>query len=411
MPRMLDPSYHMLSRGGIVEVLNSVEAMYWQKDVTAIENYYSTGTSKIRHKDKLCENEGRNHNDNVTKQLMTDGDNHSGELSSPINKTPETITLDDEKERKHKRQGGKKKKKYLNAIANQASGTDTYNIEDVSANDIFDFVIKTFENGCTFEDFLLQCNLFSSSVDIPRWFEKHLTQFHIFNNKEKIEYILPYVKTADICSGYNNTRYPGKCGYGVNCHFFHVCRRFVKNKYCNYKGCRLAHDFKNPHNSRLVTQFGLENFSEKQIKTVLNNHSPSICRDYNFRKKCKVGKKKCIHLHLCGSYKFGKCEEKCKHNQTHKLNNNHNKWVLQAFKMTNWPAEKVLKNIYVPPRRVPSYPRNAKGNSDHYKCIDDDDDDLYKGSDFIDLDENNFAPRADISDSNSDEDESDKLSI
>ena len=33
MPRMLDPSYHVLSRGGIVEVLNSVEAMYWQKDL------------------------------------------------------------------------------------------------------------------------------------------------------------------------------------------------------------------------------------------------------------------------------------------------------------------------------------------------------------------------------------------
>ncbi|CAG2257947.1 PARP7S [Mytilus edulis] len=315
------------------------------------------------------------------------------------------------KKKAHTKINVEKVKNVFNAIAKKPSGTNTYNIEGVSANEILDFVITTFENGCTFEDFVLQCNLFPSSADIPRWFEKHLTQFHIFKKNEKIEYILPYVKTADICFGYNNPRFPGKCSYSVKCHFFHVCRRFVRNIYCNFKGCKLAHDFTNAHNSRLLTQFRLENFSEKQIKTVLNNHFPSICRDYSFNEKCKVGTKKCVNLHLCGSYKFGKCEEPCKYKRTHKLSKDHNKWVLRAFEMRDWPADKILKNIYVPPKRVPSYPRNAKGDSDHYKCIDDDDDDLYKGSDFIDLDENNFAPRADISDSNSDEDESDKLSI
>ena len=33
MPRMLAPSYRVPSRGGIAEVLNSAEAMYWQKDL------------------------------------------------------------------------------------------------------------------------------------------------------------------------------------------------------------------------------------------------------------------------------------------------------------------------------------------------------------------------------------------
>ncbi|CAG2244508.1 PARP7S [Mytilus edulis] len=49
-------------------------------------------------------------------------------------------------------------------------------------------------------------------------------------------------------------------------------------------------------------------------------------------------------------------------------------------------SEKILKNIDVPPRRVPNYP-NAKGDLDHYKHRVDDDDDLYKGSDFMVMDE------------------------
>ncbi|CAC5401236.1 unnamed protein product [Mytilus coruscus] len=168
--------------------------------------------------------------------------------------------------------------------------------------------------------------------------------------------------------------------------------------------CKLAHDFTNQHNSRLIVRFGLENFKENQIKRVLNNHFPSICRDYNFHEKCKVGTKKCVNLHLCGSYKFGKCEEQCKYKRTHKLSKDHNKWVLRAFEMRSWPEDKILKSIYVPPKRVSSYQNNDKCDLDHYKYIDDDDDDLYKGSDFVPL-------KADSSDGNSDEDESDKLSI
>ncbi|XP_076086109.1 uncharacterized protein LOC143056828 isoform X2 [Mytilus galloprovincialis] len=364
---------------------------------------YGSGSSKTKPRGELGDNM-------VPEQSTTDHNNHTVKLSTPITATAQTTTIQtavDGGESKHTKP---RRKNVLDTIARKPSGSDTYNIEGVSANDILKFVITTFENGCTFEDFSLQCDLFPSSVDIPRWFESHAMQFHIFKNNEKIEYILPYVKTAGICTQYNNPHVPGKCNRD-NCRFLHVCRRFVRHIYCNFKGCRLVHDFTNPDSSRLIAQFGLDNFSENQIKRILNNQFPSICWDYNFNEKCKVGTKKCVNLHLCGSYKFGKCEEPCKFKRTHKLNKDHNKRILRAFEMMNWPAEKVLKNIYVPPKRVPSCPSNAKGDSDHNKNIDDDDDDLYKGSDFIDMDESLVPPKADSSDDNSDEDESDELSI
>lgn len=60
-------------------------------------------------------------------------------------------------------------------------------------------------------------------------------------------------------------------------------------------------------------------------------------------------------------------------------------------------SEKILKNVDVPPRRVPNYP-NAKGDLYHYKHRVDDDDDLYKGSDFMDMDEKLVPLKTDRSD-------------
>ncbi|XP_052082763.1 uncharacterized protein LOC127720288 [Mytilus californianus] len=142
-----------------------------------------TGSSKTKLKEELFESERRNPTPiNKTQEIST------------INKTVippsgllhlQTQTLDDEKECKQQKQRRKKSRNYLNAIANKTGGTDTYNIEGVSADEILEFVITIFESGCTFEDFLLQCNLFPSSADIPRWFETHMMQFHLFKKMKR----------------------------------------------------------------------------------------------------------------------------------------------------------------------------------------------------------------------------------
>lgn len=72
---------------------------YHKKTACVVSKYYScyffigTGTSKIRHKDKLFVNEGKTHDDIVTTKIMKDRDNHSGELSSPIDKTKGKIVI------------------------------------------------------------------------------------------------------------------------------------------------------------------------------------------------------------------------------------------------------------------------------------------------------------------------------
>ncbi|CAG2244516.1 unnamed protein product [Mytilus edulis] len=62
-------------------------------------------------------------------------------------------------------------------------------------------------------------------------------------------------------------------------------------------------------------------------------------------------KKRCPHLHLCRIKIFRKCDDPCKFKKTHSITQFHNKWVLTSCHMKGWPAERVFRSIYVPPRQ------------------------------------------------------------
>ncbi|XP_063410873.1 uncharacterized protein LOC134693865 [Mytilus trossulus] len=223
-------------------------------------------------------------------------------------------------------------------------------IPDVDENEVFKFMIKTFGGGCSFEHFLQQCDLFPSNSNIVLWFRKHKRRFHIFWDKKDIVYLQPFYRDAKICAQWNSKKNPGEC---QNAHwdFFHICRRFIRGN-CKDKDCPLSHSFRGPHNYRLKNKLGIVNFSDDEMKIVLNCNSPSVCADYIYNNGCKVDnpERRCPHLHLCRQKIFGKCPDPCKFNRTHTFNQFHNKWVLTSCHMKGWPPAKVLKAIYVPPR-------------------------------------------------------------
>ncbi|XP_076086868.1 uncharacterized protein LOC143057446 [Mytilus galloprovincialis] len=223
-------------------------------------------------------------------------------------------------------------------------------IPDMDDNEVFKFMIKTFGGGCSYEDFLRRCDLFPLNSNIALWFRKHNTKFHIFWDKKDIVYLQPFYRDAKICAQWNSKKNPGEC---QNAHwdYFHICRRFIRGN-CKDKDCPLSHSFRGPHNYRLKNKLGIVNFSDDEMKIVLNCNSPSVCADYIYNNDCKVDnpERKCPHLHLCRQKIFGKCPDPCKFNRTHTINQFHNKWVLTSCHMKEWPLAKVLKAIYVPPR-------------------------------------------------------------
>ncbi|CAC5423662.1 unnamed protein product [Mytilus coruscus] len=271
-------------------------------------------------------------------------------------------------------------------------------IPDVDDTEVFKFLIKTFGGGCSYEDFLRRCDLFPLDSNIMLWFRKHNRRFHIFWDKKDIVYLQPFYRDAKICVQWNSKKNPGEC---QNAHwdYFHICQRFIRGN-CKDKDCPLSHSFRGPHNYRLKNKLGIGNFTDDEMKIVLNCNSPSVCADYIYNNGCKMDKpeRRCPHLHLCRQKIFGKCPDPCKFNRTHTINQFHNKWVLTSCHMKGWPPAKVLRAIYVPPRE-------KKGNESYSDDSDlsHDEDDLHdlEESSVFDYDSDVYVSNESLSSSTS----------
>ncbi|XP_071146123.1 uncharacterized protein [Mytilus edulis] len=224
-------------------------------------------------------------------------------------------------------------------------------IPDVDDNDVFKFLIKNFGGGCTFKDFLRRCNLFPKECNIRMWFKKHSNRFHVFWKGETIIYLQPFFQDAKICTRWNNKKMQGQCR-NAQCNFFHICRQFISDN-CIDKDCPLSHSFRHQHNLYLKNKLGISDFCDADISTVLKCNFPSVCADYIYNNGCKIenAEERCPHLHLCRMKILGKCEDPCIFRKIHSITQYHNKWVLTSCHMKGWPAARVLKAIYVPPRQ------------------------------------------------------------
>ncbi|CAG2244521.1 PARP7S [Mytilus edulis] len=272
-------------------------------------------------------------------------DNSDGHKNYQTNKSLNRVERRD-------RSQGRRKDKY-DKLKSEMDDTDDNESEipDVDDIEVFKFLIKNFKGGCAFEDLLKSCHLFPYNSNVCLWFKKHSRRFHVFWDGKAIVYIQPFFRDANICAIWNNKKNPGQCE-NTACHFFHVCRRFIRGN-CKESNCSLSHSFKSRHNRHLKNKLGISDFSEADIKIVLNCKSPSLCVDYIYNNGCKIqnSDKRCPYLHLCQNKIFRKCEDPCKFQKTHSITQFHNKWVLESFHMKGWEEERVLKTIYVPPRQ------------------------------------------------------------
>ncbi|XP_052082754.1 uncharacterized protein LOC127720282 isoform X2 [Mytilus californianus] len=263
----------------------------------------------------------------------------------------QTDKSNNREERKDRSQG-RQKERYGKVQSKRDDTEDNESeIPDVDDIEVFKFLIKNFKGGCTFEDLLKSCNLFPHNSNICLWFKKHSRRFHVFWDGKAIVYIQPFFRDAKICANWNNKKHLGQCE-NSSCYFFHICRRFIRGN-CKESNCKLSHSFRSSHNRGLKDKLGIREFSEADIRIVLNCNSPSVCTDYIYNNGCKIqnSDKRCPYLHLCQTKIFRKCEDPCKFQKTHSITQFHNKWVLESFHMKGWEEERVLRTIYVPPRQ------------------------------------------------------------
>ena len=110
---------------------------------------------------------------------------------------------------------------------------------------------------------------------------------------------------------------PGSC-HG-DCDKLHICKFFIlSNRFKCQEECRFVHDFKTPHNDKVLHAYKLQFLREEHLRCLFskteNRHSqtlPYVCRDFNL---CKCEKKNCRYLHLCKQFVIGNCPlgKKCR---------------------------------------------------------------------------------------------------
>ncbi|CAC5363372.1 PARP7S [Mytilus coruscus] len=362
-------SYGLPTISSIIQPLgNYLDAERWQMNQYA--DPYSedakVDVSVSSCKDQLLSTQHAGFADNVTCVEMN--------TIMVSNETSDTINSQRIELKSEKRVQRKSDEKSSSALHKQAimhvdeddssDDNDDVNIADVNVNDVFKFLIRTFDGGCSFDEFMRRCNLFPMDANICGWFEKHKNSFHIFWDKKDIVFFQVYNPKVEICAHWNNTKSSGKCET-LNCQNFHICHRFVRGT-CQDNNCHVSHTFDNPHNLQLKDKLGITDLSDNDIKVILNCNSPSLCVDYMYTSGCKVvdSEKKCPQLHLC-SYKLrGNCPNPCKFKKSHSTEDLHNKWVLKSCHMGEWPEERVFQNVYIP--SVDDKDDDERSNSSDY---------------------------------------------
>lgn len=164
-----------------------------------------------------------------------------------------------------------------------------------------------------------------------QWLSKRRNQISVYKRHGTPLCIAPFEKNATICFEHSD----GECTR-LNCRHFHICK-FYLNGVCRYgRRCYKSHGFFDDHNKQIIENLALDNFSEKEIRTIILCRYPQVCRN----ESCSLGED-CPYLHICYDFINNKCDDfGCE--RGHSFETPHNKWVLKVYKMDRWPKEKIV---------------------------------------------------------------------
>lgn len=175
-----------------------------------------------------------------------------------------------------------------------------------------------------------------------RWLKGRRKKLSVYKRQNKPICIGPFLKDATLCF-----EHAGRNCRRLNCSHFHICSFYLNGVCKRGRSCKKGHDFDDYHNQKIIENLELEEFSEKEIRTIILCRYPQVCRT----EVCFLGEE-CPYIHICYNFLKNKCEvANCK--RGHSLDTPHNKWVLRSYRMDRWSVEKLalLKVLINMPRQ------------------------------------------------------------
>ena len=197
--------------------------------------------------------------------------------------------------------------------------------------DVFQFIIQSPHYGSIRLHAPELLNFFKSSRPLcEQWFQKHFETFRL--DRKKVTIFL-CIKDIKPCLDYwssspqqHHRQCQGKCGH------FHVCKQFLFDVTHSAISCKQEHDFtSSQHNIDLVEKFSLKPLSTQQMKHLLVNAIPSVCKDYM---EGNCSKAECEDVHICGDFVNNECvklQGLCRFQHNQALSDTYANYVMNSY--------------------------------------------------------------------------------
>ncbi|KAK3583828.1 hypothetical protein CHS0354_022873 [Potamilus streckersoni] len=218
-------------------------------------------------------------------------------------------------------------------------------------NKVFEYFIKEVGGPTSLRN-IADKNLFPKDFDISKWFLSHQRRFILFKTDEKIHFIVPFYKEATFCLDYNGLGKFKTCEKS-NCPHAHVCKDFIGGSCKEGQKCRFSHNFNDRANAVLISQLGLDIFSNEEIRMIYSQRFPHVCGSHNLKHICR--RPVCAYIHICKRSLWGRCEKGSDCTLSHSLETEQNKNVLKAYHLSHWNEPLLRKVIFI-------YTSASKGN-------------------------------------------------
>ncbi|XP_069100880.1 uncharacterized protein [Argopecten irradians] len=238
--------------------------------------------------------------------------------------------FDNTKKKKRPRRKKSPRSKSLN------EEVQTYEDDKVDENQIFSYLVKSCGGIIKFDDFVRECDLIPTDLDVQKWFRCHKRRFKLFQKQRKILYISAFYFDATLCLHYNWVYGRMKSCSKAGCEDFHICKEYISGNCSFSETCRFSHSFRDANNLEHKKNLGLLEFSDKEMVTILRNRYPRVCSEFLKTTSCSLGED-CPELHICSLSLRGKCSKSAKEcSLGHSLETDHNQWVLKAMGYCTW---------------------------------------------------------------------------
>ena len=175
----------------------------------------------------------------------------------------------------------------------------------INKEDVFNFLINTFSNGCTtINDRSLLSFFGAEEAAATTWFSKEKSNFRLSQHKNGDISVSVFDINIDPCQ-----TFWGKNGCDKeDCGQFHVCKKMVLQMPHNKYTCTFSHEFSTVNNDKLIEENNLADLSNDQIMVILRNRYPRVCEEYQTN-QCSEGSSFCQKLHICVKYIRGDCKK------------------------------------------------------------------------------------------------------